>query len=84
NDLLATLKSLPALSIVLLLPCCHNPSGAVLTSDQWDAVFEILKDRLFSHFRVIDYIVFGDCMVEDSDGISAISISGLTSLVMYS
>lgn len=29
NDLLATLKTLPARSIVLLHPCCHNPTGAV-------------------------------------------------------
>ncbi len=34
NDLLATLKTLPARSIVLLHPCCHNPTGADLTNDQ--------------------------------------------------
>ena len=45
NDLLATLKTLPARSIVLLHPCCHNPTGADLTNDQWDAVIEILKAR---------------------------------------
>jgi aromatic-amino-acid transaminase len=31
NDLLATLNTLPARSIVLLHPCCHNPTGADLT-----------------------------------------------------
>ena len=45
NDLLATLKTLPARSIVLLHPCCHNPTGADLTNDQWDSVIEILKAR---------------------------------------
>ncbi len=40
NDLLATLKTLPARSIVLLHPCCHNPTGADLTNEQWDAVIE--------------------------------------------
>ncbi|MGL1273959.1 aminotransferase class I/II-fold pyridoxal phosphate-dependent enzyme, partial [Vibrio parahaemolyticus] len=38
NDLLATLNTLPARSIVLLHPCCHNPTGADLTPSQWDAV----------------------------------------------
>ncbi|MEA8500773.1 aminotransferase class I/II-fold pyridoxal phosphate-dependent enzyme, partial [Salmonella enterica subsp. enterica serovar Muenster] len=34
NDLLATLNTLPARSIVLLHPCCHNPTGADLTPSQ--------------------------------------------------
>jgi aspartate/tyrosine/aromatic aminotransferase len=30
---------------VLLHPCCHNPTGADLTPEQWDRVVEILKAR---------------------------------------
>lgn len=55
NDLLATLKTLPARSIVLLHPCCHNPTGADLTNDQWDAVIEILKARELIPFLDIAY-----------------------------
>lgn len=59
NDLLATLKTLPARSIVLLHPCCHNPTGADLTNDQWDAVIEILKARELIPFLDIAYQGFG-------------------------
>jgi len=43
EDLLATLQTLPARDIVLLHPCCHNPTGADLTPAQWDRVVEVLK-----------------------------------------
>lgn len=59
NDLLATLKTLPARSIVLLHPCCHNPTGADLTNDQWDSVIEILKARELIPFLDIAYQGFG-------------------------
>lgn len=45
EDLLATLQTLPARDIVLLHPCCHNPTGADLTPAQWDRVVEVLKAR---------------------------------------
>lgn len=55
NDLLATLNTLPARSIVLLHPCCHNPTGADLTPSQWDAVIEIVKARDLIPFLDIAY-----------------------------
>lgn len=55
NDLLATLNTLPARSIVLLHPCCHNPTGADLTPAQWDSVIEILKARDLIPFTDIAY-----------------------------
>ena len=45
DALLEKLNTLPARSIVLLHPCCHNPTGADLTPAQWDAVVEVLKAR---------------------------------------
>src|SRR3954470_8419843 len=36
--MLAALKAMPRGSIVLLHACCHNPTGADLTSAQWDEV----------------------------------------------
>ena len=81
NDLLATLKTLPARSIVLLHPCCHNPTGADLTNDQWDAVIEILKARELIPFLDIAYQGFGAGMEEDSNAIRAIASAGLPALV---
>jgi aromatic-amino-acid transaminase len=39
------LQTLPERDIVLLHPCCHNPTGADLTNAQWDRVVEVLKAR---------------------------------------
>jgi aromatic-amino-acid transaminase len=33
--MLAALKAMPRGSIVLLHACCHNPTGADLSSAQW-------------------------------------------------
>ncbi len=84
NDLLATLKTLPARSIVLLHPCCHNPTGADLTNEQWDAVIEILKARELIPFLDIAYQGFGAGMEEDAYAIRAIASSGLPALVSNS
>lgn len=84
NDLLATLKTLPARSIVLLHPCCHNPTGADLTNEQWDAVIEILKARELIPFLDIAYQGFGAGMEEDAYAIRAIASAGLPALVSNS
>lgn len=84
NDLLATLKTLPARSIVLLHPCCHNPTGADLTNDQWDAVIQILKARELIPFLDIAYQGFGAGMEEDAYAIRAIASAGLPALVSNS
>ncbi len=84
NDLLATLKTLPARSIVLLHPCCHNPTGADLTNDQWDAVIELLKPGELIPFLDIAYQGFGAGMEEDAYAICAIASAGLPALVSNS
>lgn len=84
NDLLATLKTLPARSIVLLHPCCHNPTGADLTNEQWDAVIEILKARELIPFLDIAYQGFDAGMEEDAYAIRAIASAGLPALVSNS
>lgn len=37
NAMLDTFQSLPEQSIVLMHPCCHNPTGVDLSRDQWAA-----------------------------------------------
>src|SRR5690606_3255572 len=43
DDMLAALDGLGKNDIVLLHGCCHNPTGANLTPDQWDRVVASLK-----------------------------------------
>nr|WP_281434662.1 amino acid aminotransferase [Erwinia phyllosphaerae] len=84
EELVAALKTLPPQSIVLLHPCCHNPTGADLTNEQWDNVTEVLKERDLIPFLDIAYQGFGSGMEEDAYAIRAIAAAGLPALVSNS
>nr|WP_234471956.1 amino acid aminotransferase [Erwinia sp. S43] len=84
DALLEKLNSLPAQSIVLLHPCCHNPTGADLNNDQWDKVTEVLKARELIPFLDIAYQGFGGGMEEDAYAIRVIAAAGLPALVSNS
>ncbi len=82
--LLEKLNTLPEQSIVLLHPCCHNPTGADLTNAQWDDVVSVLKARNLIPFLDIAYQGFGAGMEEDAYAIRAIASAGLPALVSNS
>ncbi|MFX2610436.1 aromatic amino acid transaminase [Enterobacter mori] len=82
--LLEKLNTLPERSIVLLHPCCHNPTGADLTHAQWDAVIEVLKSRNLIPFLDIAYQGFGAGMEDDAYAIRAVASAGLPALVSNS
>ncbi|EKI0254948.1 aromatic amino acid transaminase [Enterobacter asburiae] len=84
DALLEKLNTLPERSIVLLHPCCHNPTGADLTNAQWDAVIEVLKARNLIPFLDIAYQGFGAGMEEDAYAIRAVASAGLPVLVSNS
>ena len=84
DALIEKLNTLPAQSIVLLHPCCHNPTGADLTRAQWDAVTAVLKARNLIPFLDIAYQGFGAGMEEDAYAIRAIASAGLPALVSNS
>jgi len=81
---LAKLASLPAQSVVLLHPCCHNPTGADLTNGQWDRVVEVLKAQQLIPFLDIAYQGFGAGMEDDAYAIRAIAAAGISALVSNS
>lgn len=81
---LAALKALPKQSIVLLHPCCHNPTGADLTDAQWDQTVEVLKAQELIPFLDIAYQGFGAGMEADAYAIRAIAAAGLPALVSNS
>lgn len=81
---LEKLNTLPAQSIVLLHPCCHNPTGADLTSAQWDDVVEVVKARNLIPFLDIAYQGFGAGMEDDAYAIRAMARAGLPVLVSNS
>lgn len=63
--MLDALKTMPAGSIVLLHACCHNPTGADLTDDQWTQVIEVVTQRGLIPFLDMAYQGFGDGIEAD-------------------
>ena len=51
---------------VLLHGCCHNPTGANLTADQWAEVTDLLLARGAIPFVDLAYQGFGDGLEEDA------------------
>lgn len=73
EDMLATLesKAKPG-DVVVLHGCCHNPTGADLSSAQWDRLAEFLKDKKITPFVDLAYFGLGRGMDEDSYGLRKI------------
>lgn len=82
--MLEELNKLPAKSIVLLHPCCHNPTGADLTPAEWDQVIEVLKKQDLIPFLDIAYQGFGQGLEEDAYAIRALDQSGMNFIVSNS
>ncbi|HEU5435971.1 MAG TPA: amino acid aminotransferase [Telluria sp.] len=65
DAMLAALKAMPPASIVVLHACCHNPTGADLTSAQWDQVIEAVTAGGLVPFLDMAYQGFGAGILED-------------------
>ncbi|MFL6706596.1 MAG: aromatic amino acid transaminase [Massilia sp.] len=65
DAMLAALKAMPPSSIVVLHACCHNPTGADLTSEQWDQVIEAVTAGALVPFLDMAYQGFGAGITED-------------------
>lgn len=55
--------------IVLLHACCHNPSGADLSQQQWRAVVDLLKRRSLVPFLDLAYQGLGEGIEADAYGV---------------
>ena len=84
EGMLQDLEQLPAKAIVLLHPCCHNPTGADLTPDEWDQVIAVLKQRDLIPFLDIAYQGFGQGLEQDAYAIHALDQSGMNFIVSNS
>jgi aromatic-amino-acid transaminase len=82
--MLETLQTLPANSIVLLHPCCHNPTGADLDQQQWQQVIEVVKARQLIPFLDIAYQGFSESLEADAYAIREMARAGVPCLVSNS
>lgn len=82
--MLDTLSALPEGAVVLLHPCCHNPTGTDLSPSQWQAVIEVVQRRRLLPFFDIAYQGFGDGLDEDCFALRAMLNTDVDFLVSNS
>ncbi|WP_179380216.1 amino acid aminotransferase [Jannaschia marina] len=68
----ADLSRAKAGDVVMLHGCCHNPTGANLTLDQWGQVADLCVARGLVPFVDIAYQGFGDGLDADAAGMRAL------------
>ncbi|MBV7315236.1 amino acid aminotransferase [Shewanella sp. NIFS-20-20] len=73
DAMLAALAQVNEHDVVLLHACCHNPSGADLTTEQWDQVVEITQRRGFLPLIDMAYQGFGTSVADDAYGVRAMA-----------
>ena len=63
--MMQNLEKAPAGDVVLIHACCHNPTGADLQPEQWQALAELLQRRALIPFLDLAYQGFGSSLDGD-------------------
>jgi len=82
--MLADLQQLQPGTTVLLHACCHNPTGADLTVEQWKQVAQVLKERQLFPFVDMAYQGFDKGIAEDAAAIGILVDAGIDSFIVAS
>jgi len=83
SAMMESLNEIPSGDIVLLHGCCHNPTGADITPEQWDNVIDVLQERQLTPFIDVAYQGFGDGLEEDAYGVR-VAVSRLPHVLIAS
>ncbi|KHL60030.1 aromatic amino acid transaminase [Xanthomonas cannabis] len=84
DGMLADLAKLEPGTVVLLHACCHNPTGADLTREQWKQVAGLLKERNLFPFVDIAYQGFDRGIEADAYAVRLLAAEGIDSYVVAS
>jgi len=84
DEMMDALGRLPKDSVVLLHGCCHNPSGADLSRDQWDELAELIVNRGLVPFVDAAYQGLGNGLEEDAYGWRLLAEKVPEMLITYS
>ena len=83
DAMMTTLAQANAGDLVLLHGCCHNPCGADLNHEQWQAVRDLALKNGFTPFVDLAYQGLGDGLDEDCYGVRLLAES-LPELIVVS
>jgi len=65
----AALERLPPRAVVLLHACCHNPTGADLSPEQWRELLALVRERQLLPFIDMAYQGLGEGLEADAFGL---------------
>lgn len=78
------LKAIPAGQVAVIHACCHNPTGADLTEDDWKQVAAIASDQGWIPLLDFAYQGFGENIDADAVGVRTLAAAGLPVIVCQS
>ncbi len=73
DRMMAALEMIPKGDVLLLHGCCHNPTGADLSPQQWQAVAAVCAERGILPLLDFAYQGFGDGLDEDAAGVRIVA-----------
>src|SRR5690606_16004280 len=80
----ASLRALPAGTVVVLHACCHNPTGVDPTLEQWQEIARVLQAGQLVPFLDIAYQGFGAGIDEDAAVVRLFADLGMTMFISSS
>jgi aromatic-amino-acid transaminase len=83
EGVMSDLSAMREKGIVVLHPCCHNPTGADLTPTQWDKLIAVVSERNLIPFLDMAYQGFGDGIDADAYAIRAFARAGIKFVGMH-
>ncbi len=72
DAMLAQIKEIPAGDLLLLHGCCHNPTGADLSVEQWQQIATVVAERKILPLIDFAYQGFGDGLDTDAQGMRTV------------
>ena len=82
--MLASLRELPAQTIVVLHACCHNPTGVDPSFEQWGQIADVLQEHNLVPFLDIAYQGFGEGLDEDAAVVRMLAERGMNLFISSS
>jgi len=84
DEMMATLETARAGDAVLLHGCCHNPSGADYSLEQWAAIAELVGRKGLTPLIDLAYQGLGRGLEEDAAGMRLVLAAAEDGLLAYS
>lgn len=84
DEMMETLAGAEPGDALLLQACCHNPTGADLSMDQWRAVANLVAERGLTPLVDLAYQGLGQGLEEDAAGMRLVLDAAPDALLAYS